>query len=369
VREVHRPPSGLGTLMLLVPSGLQLLGTCACAVLAGVGGQLRPDDALTAVLGLFLLNAPGAGAACARMQRDFTPGAFSWNAVLRVAIAFPGAALAIFLAGNGINHAAGASTAAPLSVVMQLVVLWLSLLPLVALGAAAERRLGSDGGGVVHAPDALVAVVVNAGPPVAPKSTEPTAVATVATEAAEAAVATAATEPAPDVHCASAAAPAADDATHAAPAAPWYLHGAPCAVAAALLPLRVALQELRFLLAAVWQGAAYDAFGVLALTGALWLAAVALTCVLVAHHRVKAGDARWGWRAFAAPGALGGLCLLTYGAHYLRELSVASSAAVALYALYTVLLAAAYGLMAGAVGFTSVHVFLWKLYPPVELRP
>ena len=313
-RDVFRPPASINALITCVASGTQVICVAMATLVVSCFGVLSPanrGNLLGSLIFLYIASAFVAGLMCARLLKQFSSK--SWLTVFETAIIFPGVIIGVFMVANVMLRSVKASSAVSFASGAILTGMWLVVsVPLALVGASIGFSADpwSNPNGIVS-------------------SVEP--------------------RPLPAN-------------------LPWWLSDGVCFLLPALIPLGTAFLELRFILASLWQGIVYYVFGFLSVVFFLSILAAALTSVVVVYYRLCAEHYDWWWVSFAAPGGFG-LPLLGYFLYYLAtQLTIRTGVAMTLYVLYMTLIAVAYGLLMGAVGFLASYLFIRKIYTSIKLE-
>lgn len=309
--DVFRPPPRPALLAAVVGTGAQLGATAACTLAAAAAGFLSPANRggfATACASVFVAAALVGGYVSARVYK-LCRGEHWKVATMATAGGFPALVGAVGLTLNGVAAAQASSRAAPFGTLLALLAMWLGVaLPLTFIGAAAGYR----------AAPAPLPVRVNKIP-------------------------------------------------RQVPPQPWYLSPAPAAALGGVLPFGAIFIELFFVLGSMWRDQLYHLFGFLALAALVLVVTCAEIAVVLVYFSLAGEDYRWWWRSVAAPAASGAY-LFAYAAHYfVTRLDTTGATAAALFFGYNGLVAAAFALFTGAVGFGASLAFVKAIYGAVKI--
>lgn len=308
--DVFRPPFRAQLLSALVGNGVQIITMFGGVMFFAMLGFLSPaarGGLLTCVILLFVFMSFVAGYTCGLLIKYFD--CQEWKHVFVCGALFPGTVCVSYFFTDIINAAHHASDAVPFLTLLTIFSLWLCIsIPLTVLGASF----------------AFHQVPI----------TNPVNIGKLAREI---------------------------------PAQRFYLTEPFLLLVCPLVPLGAAFMEIKFILAAIWQGAVYYVFGFLTIVFIVWIVTVALTAIITVYYMLCYENHRWWWTAFFAPGTLG-LHLFVYLTYFFySQLDITSTASTLLYFIYMGLLSVAYGLAAGAVGVISSMLFARKIYGSIKI--
>ncbi|KAJ2780404.1 hypothetical protein H4R18_003485 [Coemansia javaensis] len=309
--DVFRAPRAGGLLAPLLGTTVQVLYTAIATVALGTAGALSPSHRgglLTAGIALFMVTGCVAGYYSGHLYRTWGGGNWFKNALM-TAVVVPAPAMAAELVLNVFLWYRASSAAMPFSTILLLAVLWAAVeLPLTVAGAwvGFRRRPYSE------------PVRTNAIPrPVPPQ--------------------------------------------------PRYLRGAAGVLLAGALPFAVAFVELHFVFRSIWQDAFYYQYGFAVLAGLLLALAVCETTVIMVWLSLNAGQHRWWWRSFAYGASsavyIFGYSLLFYATRLRGGMPGAAGLVPTLtFFVHSLLIAAAYALCTGSMGFFAAYFFIRRIY-------
>ncbi|KAJ1730233.1 hypothetical protein LPJ61_003123 [Coemansia biformis] len=314
--DVFRPPSLGGLLAPLLGTTVQVMYTFIATIALGTVGALSPSHRgglLTTGIVVFMLMGCVAGYYSGHLYRTWGGGNWFKNAVM-TAVAAPMAALGTELVLNLFLWYRASSAAMPFSTIMLMVVLWLLVeLPLTLLGGwlGFRRRPYSE------------PMRTNAIPrPVPPQ--------------------------------------------------PRYLQPVAGILVAGALPFAVIFVELFFVLKSVWQDAFYYQYGFAVIAGLLLALTVCETTVIMVWLSLNAGQHRWWWRSFVF-GASSSVYIFAYSVFfYATRLragmpDVAGFVPTLTFFVHSLLIAAAYALCTGSMGFFAAYFFVRRIYDAAKL--
>jgi transmembrane 9 superfamily protein 1 len=110
----------------------------------------------------------------------------------------------------------------------------------------------------------------------------------------------------------------------------------------------------------------YTLFGILALAAALLVLVTAFVVIALTYFQLAAEDWRWPWRAWASGGMVG-VFVFAYGAFFFVSHSEMSGfLQTAFYFGYMAVLAWAFVLAMGAVGYLAAAAFVHYIYGSIK---
>lgn len=140
------------------------------------------------------------------------------------------------------------------------------------------------------------------------------------------------------------------------------------ALVGGVLPFSAVFVELYFVLTSIWLDQYYYVFGFLALVFLiLFLTCIEISIVLC-YFQLCAEDYRWAWRSFITPGT-SALYLFTYSIYYYAaKMDMDAFVPSVLYFGYMALIAVAFFLLTGCVGFLATLWFNIKIFGSIKVE-
>lgn len=309
--DVFRPPPQASLLALAAAAGAQSVLALSLCVLFGLLGFAAPSsrgNGATLLLVFFLLSSFVGGAVCACLSLALGQPK-SWCTVVQFLLGFSGAVMLLYTVVNMVLRVAGSSGAIPVSSMISLYSLWLVIYcPLGLVGAAAGFAVG-------HKPLEKVTAVQRV----------------IEYEKV------------------------------------WSLFRAPGVLLYSGVPaFFVGVFLLSILFGTMWGDAMNYIFGVMALTGTLWLATCALTSVAVVYYNLCGENHRWHWLGFLAPSSCGFPIAIFVTWYFFAKIRATTLTAVLVYSLYMLLFTYMYVIISGAIGFISSFYFVRFIYGPTK---
>ncbi|BAF20136.1 transmembrane 9 superfamily member 9 [Oryza sativa Japonica Group] len=311
--DVFRPPARAGTLCVFVGTGVQFLGMLLVTLLFAILGLLSPSNRgglMTAMLLVWAFMGVLAGYAAARLYRGFRGS--EWKAVaMRTALAFPGAAFAVFFVLNALIWGERSSGAVPFTTMTALVLLWFGIsVPLVFVGSYLGFKR--------------------------PAATEDYPVRT-------------------------------NKIPRPIPEQPWYMNPAMSVLIGGILPFGAVFIELFFILTSIWLHQFYYIFGFLFLVFAILVVTCAEIAVVLCYFQLCSEDYEWWWRSYLTAGS-SALYLFLYAAFYFfTKLDITKVVSGVLYFGYMLIASAAFFVLTGTIGFYACFWFTRLIYSSVKI--
>uniref|UniRef100_A0A1I8ERJ8 Transmembrane 9 superfamily member n=1 Tax=Wuchereria bancrofti TaxID=6293 RepID=A0A1I8ERJ8_WUCBA len=321
--DVFRPPPGSMLLVNFVGTGIQLVGMVAITVFFAMLGMLSPasrGSLMSAAIVLFCLMGLVAGYHAGRLYRTLK-GTSPRKCAFRTAVLFPsiilgtGFLLNFFLIGK---HSSGAI---PFTTMIALLLLWFGVdLPLLFLGFHFGFRKQSYS----HP------VRTNQIPRQVPDQ-------------------------------------------------PWYLQTLPCMLLAGILPFGAAFIELFFIFSAIWENQFYYLFGFLFIVCVILFISCAQISIVVTYFLLCAEQSNrtysyaalqnyhWWWKSFVISGG-SAVYVMGYATfYYFSKLNIIGFIPTLLYFSYSFLMALAFWILTGTIGFYAAYSFLCRIYAAVKI--
>eukprot|EP00388_Colpodella_angusta_P014989 GDKJ01037282.1.p1 GENE.GDKJ01037282.1~~GDKJ01037282.1.p1 ORF type:complete len:687 (-),score=112.87 GDKJ01037282.1:30-2090(-) len=121
--------------------------------------------------------------------------------------------------------------------------------------------------------------------------------------------------------------------------------------------------EVSFIVRSVWTRELYSLFGFLFVTLVLFIVASATIGIVTTYVAISKENWRWWWRSFFTPASVAIFLFIQTLSHAFNVMrSDITMSAISIYALYSLLLCCAIGVMAGAIGTLSSFFFLRRIY-------
>lgn len=143
----------------------------------------------------------------------------------------------------------------------------------------------------------------------------------------------------------------------------WMILGA------GLIPFAVIFIELLFVFRNLWQDRTsyYYVFGFLALTLVLLLITIIEVSIVATYLRLCNENWHWQWYSFFV-GAASSVWVFVYCAwFFFMNLHITGFVSSMLFFAYSALACAAYGVLAGTVGFLAAYAFVRRIYAAIKV--
>ncbi|KAL1547766.1 Transmembrane 9 superfamily member 7 [Salvia divinorum] len=309
--DVFRPPSNQALLCVYVGTGFQIFGMTFVTMIFALLGFLSPSNRgglMTVMVFLWVFMGLFAGYSSAYLYKTFK-GADWKRMSLKTAVMFPCFVFIVFLVLNGLIWGERSSGAVPFGTMFALVVLWFGIsVPLVFLGSFLGFR--------TCAPEDPVKT--NKIPrPIPPQ--------------------------------------------------PWYIHPLFAMLFGGILPYGAVFVELFFILTSVWLNQFYYIFGFLFLVFVILMVTCAQITIVLCYFQLCNEDYRWWWRSYFTSGS-SAIYLFLYAIFYFcTKLEITKVVSAILYFGYMFVIACAFFILTGTIGFCACFWFVRKIYSSVKI--
>lgn len=309
--DVFRPPNRPMFLSVLVGSGVQILGMTMVTMVFAVLGFLSPANRgglMTAMVVLFIVMGVFAGYFSTRTYKMFRGQAWKKNTVM-TSMAFPGTVFSIFFVLNLFIWGEKSSGAVPFSTLVALVALWFGIsVPLVFFGSYFAYKK----------PIADNPVRTNQIPRQIPEQV-------------------------------------------------WYMSPIFSILMGGILPFGAVFIELFFILSAIWGHQFYYIFGFLFIVFIILILTCAEITIVMCYFQLCSEDYHWWWRSYLTSGASAFYMFLYSIFYFFTKLDIERVVSGLLYFGYTLIMALAFFVLTGTIGFYACLVFVRKIYAQVKV--
>jgi transmembrane 9 superfamily protein 2/4 len=310
--DVFRPPSWPMLLSVLVGSGVQMLGVTTITMIFAVLGFLSPANRgglMSAMLVLFVWMGAFAGYFSTRTYRTLNGKEWKKNA-LWTAILFPGTVFLIFFFLNFFVWGVKSSAAIPFGTLVALIALWFGIsVPLCFFGSYFAWKK----------PPPEQPVRVNIIPRQIPEQV-------------------------------------------------WYMHPVFSILMGGILPFGAVFIELFFILSSIWLQQFYYLFSFLFLVFLILIITCAEITIVMCYFQLCSEDYKWWWRSYLTSGASALYMFLYAIFYYATNLKVAGFISTVLYFGYSLIMALAFFVMTGTIGYYACYFFIRKIYSSVKFN-
>jgi transmembrane 9 superfamily protein 2/4 len=310
--DVFRPPSFSPMLLsVLAGSGMQILAMTLATMVCALLGLTSPDNRgglVTTLLMLYVFMGSFAGYGSARIYKLFNGKEWKRNTFLTATL-FPGVMGCIFLFINFFVASYGSSTAAPITTLLALMLLWIGVsTPLVFVGSYFGFR----------------------------KDTIEVPVRT-------------------------------NQIARHIPDQVWYTHPAFSIALGGILPFGAVCIELYFIMSAIWLHQLYFVFGFLFVVLIILIATCAEITIVMCYFQLCNEDYQWWWRSYLSAGS-SGLYLFLYSVWYfVTKLNIEGIVPTVLYFAYMAMICITFFMLTGSIGFFACLWFVRKIYGAIKV--
>jgi len=310
--DVFRPPERSSLLAVYVGTGVQVLAMTVVTMIFAVFGFLSPSNrgALMSVM-IFLFTLMGilGGFISARLYKGFG-GTEQRMVTMKTATMFPGVVFIIFFTLNLFIWGQKSSGAVPFGTLFVLLLLWFGIsVPLVHVGAFFGYRME--------------------------RLSYPTKTNMI---------------------------------PRAIPPQAWYTTPLFSVLVGGILPFGAVFIELFFILSSIWLHQYYYVFGFLLIVFLILLVTCAEITIVMCYFQLCAEDYHWWWRSFLTSGS-SGLYLFVYSIVYMStKMVMTRGVSILLYVGYMLIMAYAFFMLTGAIGFVACYLFVKAIYGAVKVE-
>lgn len=310
--DVFRPPQFSPMLLsVFTGSGMQILAMTICTMICALFGLTSPANRgalLTTLLLLFVFMGSFSGYTSARIYKFCNGKEWKKNTML-TAMLYPGVMGFFFLAINSFVASQGSSTAAPLSTLSVLILLWFGVsTPLVFVGSYFGFKK----------------------------------------EAISSPVRT-------------------NQIARHIPEQVWYTHPAFSIALGGILPFGAVCIELFFIMSAIWLHQIYFVFGFLFVVLLILIITCAEITIVMCYFQLCNEDYRWWWRSFLSSGSSGGYLFLYSIWYYFSKLRIQGVVSTVLYFAYMAMVSVTFCFLTGSIGFFACLWFVRKIYGAIKV--
>lgn len=147
----------------------------------------------------------------------------------------------------------------------------------------------------------------------------------------------------------------------------WYRHPLSQLFMAGFLPFSAIYIELHYIFASIWGHKIYTLFGILFLAFIMLVIVTSFITVALLYFQLAREDHRWWWTSFANGGSTG-LFIMAYSFfYYYHRSNMDGVLQLSFYFGYTGVVAFAFFLMLGFIGFVSSFTFVDYIYDAVKI--
>jgi len=309
--DVFRPPNHPMLLSVLVGSGVQVLGMTIITMMFAVLGFLSPANRgglTTAGIVLFVVMGVFAGYSSTRNYKMLKGQAWKKNTIM-TAFFFPGVIFGIFFILNFFIWAKKSSAAVPFTTMLSIVALWFCIsVPLAFFGSYFAYKKPA----IEHP------VRTNQIPREVPPQL-------------------------------------------------WYMSPVFSVLMGGILPFGAVFIELFFILSAIWGNQVYYIFGFLFIVFVILVLTCAEITIVMCYFQLCSEDYHWWWRSYLTSGASAFYMFLYSIFYFATRLEINTFVSVLVYFGYTLIMAAAFFVLTGTIGYYACFMFVRKIYSQVKV--
>jgi len=142
----------------------------------------------------------------------------------------------------------------------------------------------------------------------------------------------------------------------------WYRSPIPCILMGGILPFGVVFIELFSILTAIWGHSFYYSFGFLSIVFVLLIISCIELTVVMCYYQLCGEDYHWWWRSYLTSGASAVYVILYSIFYFFTKLDLPHPVSRFLYMGYTFIMATAFFVLTGSIGFFACYYFVRKIY-------
>jgi len=134
-----------------------------------------------------------------------------------------------------------------------------------------------------------------------------------------------------------------------------------------ILPFGAVFIELFFILTAIWGHQFYYIFGFLFIVFIILLLTCAEITIVMCYFQLCSEDYHWWWRSYLTAGASAIYMFLYSIFYFFTKLDITRPVSALLYFGYSFIMALAFFVLTGTVGYYSTFLFVRKIYSQVKV--
>jgi len=134
-----------------------------------------------------------------------------------------------------------------------------------------------------------------------------------------------------------------------------------------VLPFAAVFIELYFIFSSLWLNQFYYIFGFLSIVFVILVITCAEMSIVLCYFHLCGENYHWHWRVFLSAGSSGVYLFLYSIFYFFTSLKIYRFVSIVLYFGYSFLMASAFALLTGCIGFISCEWFIRKIYGSIKL--
>jgi len=147
----------------------------------------------------------------------------------------------------------------------------------------------------------------------------------------------------------------------------WYMSPIFSILMGGILPFGAVFIELFFILSAIWGHQFYYIFGFLFIVFVILILTCAEITIVMCYFQLCSEDYHWWWRSYLTSGASAFYMFLYSIFYFFTKLQIERFVSGLLYFGYTLIMALAFFVLTGTIGFYACFMFVRKIYSQVKV--
>jgi len=148
----------------------------------------------------------------------------------------------------------------------------------------------------------------------------------------------------------------------------WYMSPIFSIFLGGILPFGAVFIELFFILSAIWGHQFYYLFGFLFIVFVILILTCAEITIVMCYFQLCAEDYKWWWRSYLTAGTSAFYMFLYSIFYFFTKLDISTFVSALLYFGYTLIMALAFFVLTGTIGYYACFWFVTKIYSSVKFE-
>jgi len=148
----------------------------------------------------------------------------------------------------------------------------------------------------------------------------------------------------------------------------WYMSPIFSILMGGILPFGAVFIELFFILSAIWGHQFYYIFGFLFIVFVILVLTCAEITIVMCYFQLCSEDYNWWWRSYLTAGASAFYMFLYSIFYFYTKLEIQTAVSTLLYFGYSFIMAFAFFVLTGAIGYYACFSFVRKIYASVKVE-